>query len=116
MFIYGDGNIIDELSQIIKEQTKGNIRSINISDGGYCFFIFNDRQINDIEQFFCAEMDASPLAVDTTFNLCDLWITDTAYQNQRLISTTTQHHPAFLGPAMFHFQKRTKHLADLLWS
>ena len=45
------------------------------------------------------------LGIDTTFNLCDLWVTDTCYKNKCLVNNKTGNHPAFLGPLLFHFTK-----------
>ena len=64
----------------------------------------NDRQIQDIVNF-CTTEDDCVLGVDTTFNLCDLWLTDTCFQNKRLINPKTQKNPVFLGPMFFHFTK-----------
>ena len=41
-------------------------------------------------QFCCTDINATTLAVDTMFNLCDLWITDTTYRNKRLMNVETK--------------------------
>ena len=51
------------------------------------------------------EQNASVLGIDTTFNLCDMWLTDTCYRNKRLINPRTNAHPVFLGPILIHFTK-----------
>ena len=48
----------------------------------------------------------SVLSLDTTFNLCKNWISDSCYYNQRL-QNSDGHHVVFLGPSLFHFQKDT---------
>ena len=45
----------------------------------YYAFLYSDRQLNDIEKFCCCNGISDPLAIDTTFDLCDLWLTDTSY-------------------------------------
>ena len=60
--------------------------------------------VNDIKQFCCGN-NASVLGIDTTFNLCDMWVTDTCYRNQRLTNPENGQHPIFLGPTLFHFTK-----------
>lgn len=68
-------------------------------------FLYSDRQLVDIEQFCCKKDDNVPLGVDTTFNLCELWLTDTSYRNKRLVRESSGAAPVFLGPCMFHFKK-----------
>ena len=53
-------------------------------------------------------MEAGVFAVDTTFNLCDLWITDTSYRNKRLVNIIDGGTPVHLGPIMLHFTKDEK--------
>ena len=38
-------------------------------------------------------------------NLCNLWVTDTSYHNQRSVRTNTRKHPVLLGSLFFHFTK-----------
>ena len=37
-----------------------------------------------------------------------MWITDTSYQNKRLLNLTTGKHPVFLDLVMLHFSKNEK--------
>ena len=69
------------------------------------FFLKTDRQINDMLKFCCTPHNSSVLGVDTTYNLCDMWMTDTCYRSKRLINPKTKSHPVFLGPMLFHFTK-----------
>ena len=55
---------------------------------------------------FCSKDEkGSVIAADTTYNLCNLWVTDNSYCNQRLVKTNTRKHPVFLGPILVHFTK-----------
>ena len=45
-------------------------------------FIADDVQLNDVA-FFCVDKNGV-LSIDTTFNLCSNWVTDTCYENTRL--------------------------------
>ena len=47
-------------------------------------------------------------AVDTTFNLCDLWITDTFYRNKHLVNIIEGGTPVHLSPINLHFTKDKK--------
>jgi len=42
--------------------------------------------------------------MDTTFDLCDMWLTDTAYQNLRILNSKNQH-PWFFGPSFLYMKK-----------
>ena len=48
------------------------------------------------------------LGTDATYNLCDMWVTDSCYRNKRLISSTLGVHPIYLGPTLLHFTKDTQ--------
>ena len=96
----------DELSRLIPSQKDSNItRNISIVKSAYYVFVYTDRQLHDIKQFCCRKDDSVPLAIDTTFNSCDLRLTDTSYRNERLLNESTGTSPVFLGPCMFHFTK-----------
>ena len=96
----------DEILQMFEEQkNKGMIESIVIKEKIYYFFMCSPRQIEDIVQLCCRETESSVLGIDTTFNLCNLWVTDSCYKNDRIVHNVTGNHPAFLGPLLFHFTK-----------
>ena len=59
----------------------------------------------DIKDFCCQAVEPVVLAVDTTFNLCILWITDITYRNKRILNASNGNHPVHLGPIMLHFTK-----------
>ena len=71
----------------------------------YYAFLYSDRQLNGIEQCCCCNGISDLLSIGTTFNLCDLWLTDTSYGNCRLVVDATGKPPVFFGPYMFHFKK-----------
>ena len=81
------------------------VKTVVLHSQFYIAFAYTDKQIADIEQFCCSSYDSSVLAVDTTFNLCDLWITDTTYRNKRIVKVENGKHPVHLGPIMLHFSK-----------
>ena len=70
----------DELSRLIASQKDSDIiRNISIVESAYYVFVYTDRQLHDIIQFCFRKDNTVPLAIDTTFNLCDLWLIDTSY-------------------------------------
>ena len=81
------------------------VRQISITQTAYYAFLYFDRQLNDIEKFCCCNGISGPLAIDTAFNLCDLWLTDMSYRNRRSVADTTGKSPVLFGPCMFHFKK-----------
>ena len=78
-----DGN--DELLKLVQAQRNPEslTKTVTVTGEHYLTFAYNEKQIQDIEKFCTTELEASVLAVDTTFNLCDMWITDTSYRNKR---------------------------------
>ena len=96
--------INDELTALFNALENENIvQTISAVKSAYFLFLYNDRQINDIKRFCCEGSNPSILPIDTTLNLCDLWITDTSYRNKRLINRESGKNPIFVGPMMFHF-------------
>ena len=65
----------DDLSNVIRLQSQSCelIRTISITGKSYQVFLGNDVQLQDVE-LFCCDNDGV-LSVDTTFNLCDSWVT-----------------------------------------
>ena len=85
------------------------VRTVLIFRDSYVAFIYSEKQLLDLEMFCCdPRHDTSVLGIDTTFNLCKMWVTDTCYRNQRLVSRRTKKHPVHLGPVMLHFSKDTE--------
>ena len=63
---------------------------------------YSDAELNEIETF-CVNGN-NVLLLDTTFDVCDMWLSDTAYQNRRLLNDKLEH-PWFFGPILFHMKK-----------
>lgn len=80
------------------------VHTITVKKKSFLFTLMTKEMVNDIKKFCCSD-NASVLGLDTTFNLCDMWVTDTCYRNQRLINPENDQHPIFPGPALFHFTK-----------
>ena len=56
------------------------IKSIVRKKDSYFFFLASNRQINDIVKFRCVDNNCSVLGIDdTTYNLCNVWVTDSCY-------------------------------------
>ena len=94
----------NDLSNVIRMQSQSCelIRKISTPGKSYQVFLGNDVQLQDVELFYCDNNGV--LSVDTTFNLCDSWVTDTCYYNKKLLNSDG-HNPAFLDPTLVHFQK-----------
>ena len=80
------------------------VESIIVKKRCYFLYLSTERQIEDAK-FCCTAQSSSVLDIDTTYNLCDMWVTDSCYRNKRLIRNDSGHHPVFLGPVLFHFTK-----------
>ena len=84
------------------------LKIMTVADQSYIAFAYAEKQLSDIEKFCCKSTEAGVFVVDTTFNLCDLWITNTYYRNKRLVNTIDGGTPVHLGPIMLHFTKDEK--------
>ena len=69
----------DDIDKLISAQRDPNslVRTVLITGDSYIAFIYTEKQLNDIEQFCCKDSDVSVLGIDTTFKLCNIWLTDT---------------------------------------
>ena len=100
----------DHLHTLLRAQrdSVSFLKTVIVTDQSYIVFAYTDKQLSDIEKFCYKSTEAGVFAVDTTFNLCDLWITDTSYRNKRLVNTIDGGAPVHLGPIMLHFTKDEK--------
>ena len=81
--------------------------TVVVSGDSYIAFLYTDKQLKDIELFCCDPNDNKSCVpgIDTTFKMCNMWITDTSYRNKGLLSSRTIKNPVHLGPIMMHFTK-----------
>ena len=75
------------------------VNTISVTNNAYYVSLYTSRRLNDIEKFCCNGRNLLSLVVDTTFNLCELWLTDTSYKDKRTLSE------AFLARLCFILQK-----------
>ena len=98
-----------DLERLISAQRDSSspVRTVAVSGDSYIAFLYTDKQLKDIELFCCDPNDnkSCVLGIDTTFKLCNMWITDTSYRNKQLLSSRTRKNPVHLGPTMMHFTK-----------
>ena len=81
------------------------VEGIIVKKHCYFFYLSTDRQVEDVVKICCTGQNTSVLGIDTTYNLCDMRVTDSCYRNKRQIRNGSGHHPVFLGPVLFHFTK-----------
>ena len=80
------GDVEDDLSSLPR-----NLRSMHVVEiiivkkHCYFFYLSTKRQVEDVVKFCCADQNTSAIGIDTTYNLCDMWITDLCYRNKTLI-------------------------------
>ena len=93
----------DEIASalLFNDTYTGYIRTVSVKDDNYVIFLAMSKQIQYVKKF--RSQGKSVLSIDTTYNLCDLWLTDTSFKNEHLINSSGNH-PIFLGPS-FHFRK-----------
>ena len=97
------------LERLISAQRDSSspIRTVVVSSNSYIAFLYTDKQVKDIELLCCDPNDNNSyvLGIDTTFKLCNMWITGTLYHNKRLLSSRTRKSLVHLIPVMMHFTK-----------
>ena len=100
----------DDLTKLLLSHKDPNnyVKTVTVTEDRYIAFFYSDKQISDLEFSCCTDDNASVLGIDTTFKLCDMWVTDTSYRNKRRISKHTRNHPVHIGPIMLHFTKDEK--------
>jgi len=99
----------DDLTDLIRRlKSIDVIGSIVVQQDRYFYFIATAKQTNDVAKFCCSDSNVSVLGIDTTYNLCDMWVTDSCYRNKRLISKRSEAHPVYLGPTLLYFTKDTQ--------
>ena len=85
----------DELVALIRYQRENTnfLRSVVFLDQSYYGYIATDTQLNDTVQLCCV-VNKVLFVVDTTFNLCKTWLSDTYYKNATL-ENVEEKHPYF---------------------
>ena len=71
----------DDLTKLLLAQKDPNnyVQTVTVTEDRCIAFVYSDKQISALEFFCCTDDDASVLGIDTTFKLCDMWVTDTSY-------------------------------------
>ncbi|XP_057299636.1 uncharacterized protein LOC130630239 [Hydractinia symbiolongicarpus] len=94
----------DELKVVgeMRREEQKFIRNVVFIPDEYIVTAFDDQQLNDIEKL-CVDQNKL-IVMDTTFNVCDMWLTDVGYQNFRLVNDKGSH-PWFYGPVLLHMRK-----------
>ena len=90
----------DDILQVFMQMKKEDshfIRNIVLTPDEYLVTAYSDVELNDIETF-CVNGN-NVLLLYATFDVCDMWLSDTTYQNRRLVKTW------FFGPILFHMIK-----------
>ena len=85
----------DELVALIRYQRENTnfLRSVVFLNQSYYGYIATDTQLNDTVQLCCV-VNKVLFVVDTTFNLCKTWLSDTYYKNATL-ENVEEKHPYF---------------------
>lgn len=104
----------DELLKVVAEMRNNDtsfIQNLVFTPNEYLVTAFDQEQLYDMELFCVREKKV--FVMDTTFNVCDMWFTDIAYQNLRLVNDKGEH-PWFSGPILLHMKKSAETFSYLL--
>ena len=100
------GDILDQDQSFIQEVLLRHGKQLNI----VCFLT---QTVNDVGRFCCNDSTSSTLAVDTTFNIGEHYVTESAFRYLALRKRNDDGHPWFPGPIMAHRNKETADFAYL---
>ena len=78
------------------------MRNVSCIRDSFYVFLGTTIQLSDVAKF-CCNMD-EVFCTDTTFNLCEYWLTDTCYGNLKL-ETKEGKNLIFIGPSIIHFER-----------
>ena len=67
-----------------------------------------DEQLHEIVKECCSTKSQSILAIDTTYNVGDFYVTSTSYQSSKFIHSRTGKLAVLPGPAMLHIRRSEK--------
>ena len=73
------------------------IKTLTSTRKSYVAFVYTQKRMQNVKQSWCCkEFNASAFTVDNTFNLRDIWITDTFHRIKRQINSDTKNTLSFL--------------------
>ena len=106
--------ILELLSQstsrdsFVTERAQPFIREFCLRHGNQPSMVsYLNQTLEDMRRFCtCRTPTKSPFIVDTTFNICDYYFTQTAYMNLSVVLKHTGKHPWFPGPLLVHRSKK----------
>ena len=75
-----------------------------------------DEQLDEIVKECCSAKSQSILAIDTTYNVGDFYVTSTSYQSSKFIHSRTGKLAVLPGPAMLHVRRSGKDLKYLIYT
>ena len=75
---------------------------------------FFDQTLIDIERFCCNNNRKTILAIDTTFNIREYYLTQSTYQNLSLLHQNSNKHPSFAG-RVFVYHNQRKEDCQYFW-
>ena len=82
----GAGEVGDDLSSLLRDlKSMDVVKIIIVKKRCYIFNLSMERQVEEVVKFCCTDQYISVLGIDTRYNLCNIWVTDSCYQNKRII-------------------------------
>ena len=101
-------NVSDEIQLVLQSlHNKSFVKHVAFRHGKLPVIVaYTDEQVRDLSRFCtrnAPENMRSVLGIDRTFNLGPCFVTLSVYRNMAIIRKTSQQHPIFIGPVMFHF-------------
>lgn len=100
-----------DLGQLIA-QIKENefVRDLTICGKSVQYLLYTDQQLNDLQLFCTNASQFSVFSIDATFNVGDFYVTNTCFENYRIVHADGKYrgrYPHALGPCFIHTDLET---------
>ena len=109
-----------QLGQLISQiQENEFVRNLTINASGVQYVVATEKQIKDMVQFCTNKDKFSVLSVDSTFDVGDYYITNTCFENFRIVHADGKYrgkHPVEMGPSFVHTKKDTNDFVNFFGS
>ena len=109
----GVKNLADDIQIIVQGLHKQSfVQAVILNNGKMPVVIaYTQEQISDMKRFCSRDTPVSlrsVVGIDRSFNLGPCFVTTLIYKNMSVIRKSTNEHPIFLGPTLFHFDGKTE--------
>jgi hypothetical protein len=105
----------DEFTHLVSQIKEDSfVRELTIDSGFIQYILTTDKQLIDLRAFCTNPVKFSVFFIDSTFDVGNYYITNTCYENLRVVHASDKYrgrHPLEMGPIFVHTQRNTNNFA-----